>query len=147
MTTKETVFCQLASTIASAHQLHYDLTKDMPMDDITKLQYEILEFLSVKQPMTVSQISECKGISMPNMSREIRKLTEKGLCEKIGNPEDRRKQFIRLSEAGEDRVAVAFAHMRKLFMRRVEDISDTDLSKISEAMGLLESTIFRPDHS
>jgi DNA-binding MarR family transcriptional regulator len=144
MVSKETVFQQLASIIASAHQLHYDLTKDMPMDDITPLQYEILEFLFVKQPMTLSQISECKGISMPNMSREIRKLTEKGLCEKIGNPEDRRKQFIRLSEAGEGRIAEAFAHMRKLFMRMVEDISDTELAKISEAMELLGYTIFRP---
>lgn len=145
MASKEEVFRQLASIIASAHQLHYEMTKDMPMDDITPLQYEILEFLSVKQPMMLSQISECKGISMPNMSREIRKLTEKGLCEKIGDKEDRRRQFIRLSASGEARMAAAYAYMRKHFLQRVEGIPDMELSRISEAMELLEATIFHSD--
>jgi len=144
MLSKENVFQQLVTLITSAHQLHYTMTKDIPMHDLTPLQYEILEFLAVEQPLMVSQISECKGISMPNMSREIRKLTEKGLCEKFGDTGDRRKQYIRLTKSGEDRMAKAFQHMMNLFNQRLEHIPDTELSSISEAMKLLESTIFRP---
>jgi DNA-binding MarR family transcriptional regulator len=145
MVSKEKVFQQMVALIASAHQLHYDMTKDMPMNDLTPLQYEILEFLAVEQPLVVSQISECKGISMPNMSREIKKLTEKGLCEKIGDTEDRRKLYIRLTKSGEDRMAEAFEHMRKLFIRRLENIPATELVKISEAMGILDSMILRSE--
>ncbi|RUT29018.1 MarR family transcriptional regulator [Paenibacillus zeisoli] len=143
MVTKEMLFQQLASFIASTHQLHYDLTKDMPMDDITPLQYEILELLSVKQPITISELSECKGISMPNMSREIRKLRLKGLCEGTEDAEDRRRHYIRLSPLGEERISAAFEHMKKLFMQRIEQMPETELVKISEAMGVLQSTIFR----
>ncbi|CAM3538551.1 MarR family transcriptional regulator [Paenibacillus lupini] len=143
MASKEIVFQQLVSLIASSHQLHYDMTKDLPMDDITPLQYGMLELLSVKQPMTLSEISDCTGISMPNTSREIRKLTEKGLCEKTGDGEDRRKQYIRLSSLGEERMALAFDHMNKLFMQQVKDVSDEELSRISEALHVLGSTIFR----
>ncbi|USB32688.1 MarR family transcriptional regulator [Paenibacillus sp. YPG26] len=145
MVNKESLFQQLASMIASAHQLHFDMTKDMPMGDITPLQYEILELVSVKQPITASQLSECKGISMPNMSRELRKLKLKGLCEGIEDTGDRRKQYIRLSPLGEERIAAAFEHMRQLFMQRIEQIPDSKLAKISEAMGILDSTIFRAE--
>jgi DNA-binding MarR family transcriptional regulator len=113
------------------------------MPDITPLQYEILELLAVKQPITLSQLSKCKSISMPNTSREIKKLMDKGLCEKIDDVEDRRKQYIRLSASGEERIAEAFAYMRRLFMQRVEGMDESELVPISEAMGLLSATLFR----
>jgi DNA-binding MarR family transcriptional regulator len=143
MATKERLFWQLAAVITSVHQLHYEMRKEMPMHAMTPLQYEIMEFLSVKQPVTLSQISECKGISMPNTSREIKKLTDLGLCVKIGDREDRRKQHIRLTELGEERMAASFEHMRKHFYDRIEGISEDEMSEISAAMALLESTILR----
>ncbi|GMK46861.1 MarR family winged helix-turn-helix transcriptional regulator [Paenibacillus glycanilyticus] len=143
MDSKDKLFGQMVSHIAASHQLHYDMTKGMPMDDITPLQYEIMEFLTVKQPITLSEISECKGISMPNTSREIRKLTEKGLCEKIEDREDRRKQYIRLSTLGEEKMGMAFGHMRQLFLQQIEHVPEADLARISEALEVLGTTIFR----
>ncbi|MEK0316796.1 MarR family winged helix-turn-helix transcriptional regulator [Cohnella sp. 56] len=143
MDLKITVFQQLVSIITSAHQLHYEMTKDMPMQGLTPLQYEIMEFLSVEQPITLSQISECKGISMPNTSREIKKLTELGLCEKIEDATDRRKQHIRLSAQGEARMAEAFAFMRSRFMDRIEGVADDELSEVSRSIERLQATIFR----
>ena len=145
MVSKESVFQQVVTLVASAHQLHYDMTKGMPMHDLTPLQYDILEFLAVEQPILLSQLSECKGISMPNMSREIRKLTEKGLCEKTGDAEDRRKSYIRLTKSGEDRMGEAFDHMWARFSQRITNIPDTELSKLSEAMELLEATLFKSE--
>lgn len=145
MIAKDRVFEQLTSMIASAYQVHYELTKDIPKGDLTPLQFELLELLSVKPPMTLSQISECKGISMPNTSREIRKLTEKGLCEKIMDTEDRRKQYIRLSAGGEERVASVVSHMKTLFFQRTEGISETEMAKIYEAIKLLEATVLRTE--
>lgn len=143
MDSKDKLFRQMVSHITASHQLHYDMTKGMPMEDITPLQYEIMEFLTVKQPMTLSEISECKGISMPNTSREIRKLTDKGLCEKVEDPEDRRKQYIRLSSLGQERMGMAFGHMRQLFMQQIEHVAEADLVRISEALEVLGTTIFR----
>ncbi|MCM3629672.1 MarR family transcriptional regulator [Paenibacillus glycanilyticus] len=145
MDSKDKLFLQMVSHIAAIHQLHYDMTKGLPMEDITPQQYEILEFLSVKQPITLSEISECMGISMPNTSREIRKLAEKDLCEKIEDPEDRRKQYIRLAPAGEERMANAFGHMRQLFLQQLEHAPEEELARISEALDVLGATIFRTE--
>lgn len=144
MISKDRVFGQMVGLIGSVHQLHYDLMKDMPMTDITPLQYEILEFLVVKPPQTLSQISECKGLSMPNASREIRRLTELGLCEKIEDATDRRKQYIRLSALGQERMGAAFAHMKRLFLERTEEVTDEEWARISEAIGVLAATVLRP---
>jgi len=140
---KDTLFEQLVSLIAASHQLHYELTKNLPKDDITPLQYEILEFLLVEQPVTLSELSECKGISLPNTSREVKKLTDKGLCEKLDDAGDRRKQYIRLSAGGEARMNEWMAHMKQLFLLKVEDAQDAELARISEAIGVLSATIFR----
>ncbi|TBL74534.1 MarR family winged helix-turn-helix transcriptional regulator [Paenibacillus thalictri] len=143
METKEIVFRQLTAVIASAHQLHYEMLKDVPLDDLTPLQYEIMEFLWVKQPQTLSQISECKGISMPNTSREIKRLSELGFCQKLEDREDRRKQHIHLTELGEKRMSAVFDHMREHFYRRIRGIPEDKLGEVSAAMALLESTILR----
>lgn len=140
---KSTVFQQLVSLITSAHQVHYEMTKDMPMHGLTPQQYEIMEFLAVEQPMTLSRISECKGISMPNTSREIKKLMEHGLCEKIEDPSDRRKQHIRLSQLGQARMNESFSFMMNRFLQRIEGSSDKELAEASDAIGRLQSGIFR----
>ncbi|CAH1056658.1 hypothetical protein PAECIP111894_02811 [Paenibacillus pseudetheri] len=65
------------------HQVTSEITKDMKSEAIHLFNIKILEYIAVSQPVTTSEISECMLMSMPNTSRELRKLSEKQLCEKI----------------------------------------------------------------
>ncbi|WP_422658866.1 MarR family winged helix-turn-helix transcriptional regulator [Paenibacillus sp. EC2-1] len=140
--TQEAYFQQFLTFITSVHEVTYDLTKDIKPDDITPVQYSILEYIAVSQPVTLSQISECKHISMPNTSRELKKLTEKNLCEKFDVAEDRRKQFIRLSEAGQAMMNEAFQRIGSRFLSRLSDTSPEELEEINRALQLLQSKVF-----
>lgn len=140
--TQEAYFQQFLTFITSVHEVTYDLTKDIKPDDITPVQYSILEYIAVSQPVTLSQISECKHISMPNTSRELKKLTEKNLCEKFDVAEDRRKQFIRLSEAGQAMMNEAFQQIGNRFLSRLSDTSPEELEEINRALHLLQSKVF-----
>src|SRR5690606_1682599 len=142
MDERDKLFQQTVSFIAAVHQVHYDMTKTMPLHGLTALQYEIMEFIAIDQPLTPSQISECKGISMPNTSRELRKLTEKGLCERFDDPTDRRKQYIRLSELGEKYMAEAFEHMKQELGKRLGDMGENELQHIIASMQHLQKTVF-----
>lgn len=145
MDRNEALFEQMAAFIVSVHQVHYELTKDMPLPGITPLQYEILEFLTVyPTSTTLSRLSECKGLSLPNASREVKKLTELGLCAKVGDPKDRRVHYIRLSPLGEQYMGEAFDHMKKAFFRRVEGLDEEERARAEEAMALLVRTVLRP---
>lgn len=71
------LFRKFIAFTASVHQITNDITKDVNSDGLTPLQYKIIEYIAVSQPVTLSEISDCMNISMPNTSRELRKLSEK----------------------------------------------------------------------
>lgn len=142
---KEAFFQKIVTFTTAVHEVTYDLTKDIKPDDITPVQYSILEYIAVSQPVTLSQISDCKNISMPNTSRELKKLTEKNLCEKFDVAEDRRKQMIRLSDAGQAMMNGAFERIGERFLGRIKDSSTEELEEINRALDVLQSKVFNSD--
>lgn len=138
----KSLFDQFVSFTTDVHQVTYDLTKDVKTDDITPVQYRILEYIAVSQPVTLSQISECQHMSMPNTSRELRKLSEKQLCEKYTADEDRRKQYFRLSERGQSRMDEAFQQIRARFEQRIHHLNNAELQEIERALDVLHTKVF-----
>ena len=139
---KNAMFQRFVAFTAAVHQLTHDMTKDLAFEATSPLQYKILEYIFVSQPVTLSEISDCMHMSMPNTSRELKKLSEKQLCEKLTDLEDRRKQFIRLSEKGTAMMSEAFQHLELGFVKRIEGISQQELQEIEHALDLLHSKVF-----
>ncbi|MGJ7922405.1 MarR family winged helix-turn-helix transcriptional regulator [Neobacillus sp. LXY-4] len=139
---KKTLFNKLVAFTTSVHRVTYELTKDVKSDSISQIQYHILEYLAVSQPVTPSEISDCQNMSMPNTSRELRKLHEKGLIEKIHDTDDRRKQYIRLSIVGETMMKEAFASIETRFLHRIQNASKKDLEEIELALDILQTKLF-----
>jgi len=142
MDRKKALFYEMVSFLTSVHETMYTITKELPLGDITRVQYGMLEYIAVAQPVTLSEISDCKHISMPNTSRELKKLTDKGMCEKSEAEGDKRKQYIRLSPKGQTFMDAAFAHMEKKFLERIGPVSGEELEQIAEAMAVLRTKVF-----
>ncbi|KIL37096.1 MarR family transcriptional regulator [Cohnella kolymensis] len=139
---KNPLFHKFVAFTAAVHQVTHEMTKDVKFEAITPVQYKILEYIAISQPVTLSEISDCMHMSMPNTSRELRKLNEKQLCEKITDGEDRRKQFIRLSEKGEALMNEAFQRIESRFVQRIKNIPEAELKEIERALDLLHSKVF-----
>ncbi|MEH7418993.1 MarR family winged helix-turn-helix transcriptional regulator [Neobacillus drentensis] len=139
---KKDLFFKLVAFTASVHRVTTELTKDVKSDLISQVQYNILEYIAVSQPVTPSEVSECQHMSMPNTSRELRKLTEKGLIEKVTDSVDRRKQYILLSHNGKSMMNEAFASIESRFLTRMQNASDEDLEDIERALELLQAKVF-----
>ncbi|MEF2966700.1 MarR family transcriptional regulator [Paenibacillus sp. M1] len=139
---KHSLFEQFIAFTASVHQVKHEMTKGIKPEEITPVQYGILEYIAVSQPVTLSQISDCQHMSMPNTSREIRKLREKGLCEKYMAEEDRRMQYIRLSREGQTMMDEAFGRIESRFLERVKGFSEAELEEINAALNLLQHKVF-----
>jgi DNA-binding MarR family transcriptional regulator len=136
------LFQKFVAFTTAVHEVTLELTKDVKSEAITPVQYKILEYLAVSQPVTLSEISDCTQMSMPNTSRELRKLSEKQLCEKHTDTEDRRKQVIRLSEKGEEMMRKSFERIESRFMERIKEISEEELKEIERALELLHHKVF-----
>ncbi|WP_042200270.1 MarR family winged helix-turn-helix transcriptional regulator [Paenibacillus camerounensis] len=136
------LFGQIVAFTAAVHQVASDITKDVKSGTLTPVQYKILEYIAVSQPVTLSEISECMHMSMPNTSRELKKLTEKQLCAKVTDPADRRKQGITLSPAGEQMMGEAFLTIGRRFEERIMHLSDEERREIGLALELLQRKVF-----
>lgn len=139
---KKTLFNKLVAFITSVNRITHEFSRDAKSDTTTPVQFNILEYIAVTQPVTLSQISQCQDMSMPNASRELKKLAENNLIEKIDDIEDRRKQFIRLSKDGEIMMNEAFNHIETKFLNRIKDVSEEDLKDIYHALDILHSKLF-----
>ncbi|KOS69035.1 MarR family transcriptional regulator [Lysinibacillus contaminans] len=139
---KKALFHKFVSFTTSVHEVTHALTQDVKADSVTSVQYKILENVKVSQPVTPTEISDCMHMSMPNTSRELKKLYEQNLIEKISDKEDRRKQHIRLSKDGEIMMDEAFAAIEVRFQKLIENISEEDLKEINHALDVLQNKVF-----
>jgi MarR family transcriptional regulator, teicoplanin-associated locus regulator len=139
---KKDLFYKLVSFTTSVHRVTNELTKDAKPHSISQVQYNILEFIAVSQPVTPSEINDCLHMTISNTSRELSKLSEKKLIEKISDSKDRRKQSIRLSENGEVAMKEAFATIEGRFLARIQNASKEDLEEIERAIDTLQKKLF-----
>lgn len=139
---KNNLFHKFVAFTTSVHRVTHEITKNAKLDTITSVQYNILEYVYVSQPVTPSEISDCQFMSMPNTSRELKKLSEKNLIDKFGDIEDRRKQYIRLSKEGETMMNSAFQLIESDFLKRIKDASKEDLEEIEKALDILHKKVF-----
>ncbi|MEK4229703.1 MarR family winged helix-turn-helix transcriptional regulator [Solibacillus sp. FSL H8-0538] len=139
---KKELFLKFVSFTTSVHHVTHELTKNAKSDTITSVQYSILEYIFISQPVTPSQISDCQNMSMPNTSRELKKLFDKNLIEKSVDEEDRRKQYIHLSKDGEIMMNAAFTLIETNFLTRIQGASKEDLVAIEQALDTLQKKIF-----
>lgn len=142
---KETLSRKIVNFTGSVIEVKHELTKNFKIADTTPVQYNILEYILFSQPVTLSQISDCLHISMPNASREMKKLIDKGLCEKFSVPEDRRKQLIKLSPKGQNIMDKTFNRVEESIMQRLQEASSEELEQINEAINLLHRRLFYTD--
>lgn len=137
------LFKQMIHFIGAVHEMTYEFTRHVKHDSITDLQYKILEYVYLNQPITPSEISNCLYISLPNTSRELKKLQELELIQKEIDPLDRRKLYISLSGQGQAAMDTSFAAIEEHFLAKLEHVSDAELDDISKAIQLLQSKVFQ----
>ena len=139
---KKILFNKCITLLTSVHRVTHELTQNAKSESITPVQYKILEYITVSQPVTLSDISDCQHMSMSNTSRELKKLSEKNLIKKISDTEDRRKQYICLSKDGEALMNEAFAKVELRFLDRIRNASKEDLQEIDRALDILQTKLF-----
>ncbi|MFJ6207162.1 MarR family winged helix-turn-helix transcriptional regulator [Lysinibacillus sp. NPDC092081] len=141
---KKQLFNQFVAFTTAVHQVTHELTQNVKIDNITPVQYKILEYIKVSQPVTPTEISDCQHMSLPNTSRELRKLQERKFIEKISDTEDRRKHYVCLTEDGEKIMEKAFNCIEERFQQLIQHASKKDLEDIHNALNILDEKVFNP---
>ena len=138
---RDRAFEKLAELISNLHQLEDSLLHEVRPGDLTDLQLQVLTILLFSGPKNLSALSGCLNINLPNCSREVRKLSEKGLVRKEASPEDGRITLVFLSDEGLARVQGFFLQMKRLYFERSGVWSEERSNRLIKAIDVIKSEI------
>ncbi len=139
---KNQFFQTVMNFIGSVHSSTHYLTKDARSNKITPQQHSILEYIFFSKEVTTSQVADCLNISLPNASRELKKLFKLDLIVKESNAKDKRMTTISLSDSGQNLMLHTFERIQKKFWEQSGELSKDDMNAIISAMDILEKKVF-----
>ncbi len=139
---KQKFFKDLIGFIGNVHASSHGMVKEGKPDSVTPLQHSILNYLFFVEKVTASQIADCLSISLPNTSRELKKLFQKELLEKEVCVTDRRKFSLRLSKKVYKRQDLSFTKIEHGFWEQMGDLSIEEMKEMQLAMKVLSNKIF-----
>jgi DNA-binding MarR family transcriptional regulator len=139
---KNLFFQTIISFIGNVHANTHSLMKDARSNEITPQQHSILEYVFFSKAVTTSQVADCLNISLPNASRELKKLSKLELIAKETDKKDRRKTTISLSEQGQNLMLHTFERIQKNFWEQAGQLSENEMQLIISSMNVLGKKVF-----
>ena len=93
----------------------------------------------------VSELARCSFMSPPAMSRTLKSIEEKGLAERMIDSKNRRKTYVRLTQAGEQARQYAWEVSTEYINRVMEEMGeekmDAFLALWKELVDIMEKNI------
>jgi len=140
--TKDEVFRRTAAFISSIHTLESSLEQLIDDREYSSLQLNLMRILYFSSPRSLSSLSACVNMNLPNTSREIRRLTEAGVICKTVSPRDRRITELSLTETGKRKVEEGLELMKDTLFSSQGEWSQERIEKYLESLSVLESELF-----
>jgi len=125
------------------NKLSYELLEEIKPEGITSVQFTILQYLSDGESITLSQISCCLGMSVPNTSREVKKLFEKSLIRKIPDEYDKRASLISLSPTGSELMNAAFTRLKKNIAVKYAHLESGEIVEVVKALAFISEKLLK----
>jgi DNA-binding MarR family transcriptional regulator len=123
-------------TIMSMH-------RSQPVEGLSPLAFAMLNEVAGAGEITVTELAQRMGISMPNCSRYLRWLIRDGYLIRRQNSDDRRVYHTALTEQGVRTIARALEHTKERATPLINRLSDREVERIVESMDYIEEVFSR----
>ena len=110
---------------------------------LTPLQWEMLQVVAAAGETSLSQICECTKQSLPNGSRELKKLVLGGWIQKQQSPFDRRESVLSLSPSGGALVHQAYGQLKASLREHLADRTPQEWQELARALGVVQKMLLR----
>src|SRR4051794_10312033 len=108
--------------------------------DVTGEEYAILGLVHFFPDRTPTEIAEALGTPPTTISRHVAQLVDKGLVERLPNPEDGRSYLLHATPEG-DRATTTIAPRIGERVQALGEVANRPLEEISAALASLEEAI------
>jgi DNA-binding MarR family transcriptional regulator len=106
--------------------------------DLSPTQGSVLATVSASGPLTLGELAELERVSSPTITKVIALLHEKGLVDKLIDPDDRRFVRVSLTAAGETLLERTRARKTAWLARQLQDLSPAERDQLVAATDVLE---------
>jgi DNA-binding MarR family transcriptional regulator len=111
--------------------------------DLSPTQGAVLATVSASGPLTLGELAEIERVSSPTITKAIGLLHEKGLVEKLTDPEDRRFVRVTLTAEGEALLERTRARKTAWLARQLLELSPDELEQLAATTDVLEDLVSR----
>jgi DNA-binding MarR family transcriptional regulator len=112
--------------------------------ELTVPQFRTLVFLSKFPGAGLSELAEHIGLSLPSMSKMIDGLVGRGLVDRVGCAEDRRRVSLSLTPTGKSIYGQASRGTHAALAKKLNALSSEESAELSRAMRAVQR-IFAPE--
>ena len=120
-----------------------EFTREVAEQDLSFSQLKTLLLLAEHpETLSVKDVAERLGISLPTASRAVDSLVRRRLAERAEDPVDRRMKRVRLSRKGERLMERLVAARIRSFERLLDGFTATERRKLGDA---LDEILARPE--
>jgi DNA-binding MarR family transcriptional regulator len=105
--------------------------------DMSTPQFKALLLISEEEGIRMRDLARKMGGSFSNATVLVDRLVERGLVERLAEPQDRRVVLVRVSEEGRSLIEKLVTSWRTLSASLLEDLDSEDLAKVREALHIL----------
>jgi len=113
--------------------LHCELRHD-PATTLTMAQFRTLSFLSRHGTASVSQIADFLGLGLPATSKIIDGLVTSGAISRRGDPADRRRVLLEITNPGRNELLATRAITHNHLAELLSPLSEADRARLLDAL-------------
>lgn len=105
--------------------------------DLSAAQMKTLAVLSGDEPMTIGQVADQLGITLPTASHLVDKLVRAGFAERSDDPRDRRRAVVRPSAEGAELMRSLREFSQSHLLACFAGMEDADLAALARGVTAL----------
>jgi DNA-binding MarR family transcriptional regulator len=118
------------------HRADWDVGPWLELEMSTP-QFKALLLISEEEGTRMRDLARKMGGSFSNATVLVDRLVERGLVERLAEPQDRRVVLVRVSEEGRSLIEQLVTSWRTLSASLLEALDPEDLAKVREALRIL----------
>jgi DNA-binding MarR family transcriptional regulator len=111
---------------------------------VPMIHYRLLRIL-MEHPMSLSQIAEHLMISKASLSETLNLIVEKGWIEKIQDPSDARRIFLKTTQAGIEQMERTDKEVLEVISARLSELSPEENLTVNEGADIISRVFVSPD--
>lgn len=105
---------------------------------LTVPQFRALVFVKDNEGVSLSQVAEYVGLTLPSTSTLVDGLVKRGLLTRETHPTDRRRLTLTMTSSGRQMWLAARRNTQNYLAEQLAKVPEADRAAITQAMGLLK---------